>query len=86
LAAKTPRRQESQATTRDASVARLTGLFTTWVRRRKINLFPAIETRIFQREDAKESAVDGLGLGRLVVIHVVIGELSANLRAFAPSH
>jgi hypothetical protein len=56
-------------------------------------LFPAIETRIFQREgakarrreDAKESAVDGLGLGRLVVIHVVIGEVSANRRAVAPS-
>jgi hypothetical protein len=43
---------------------------------------PDFSTR--RREDAKESAVDGLGLGRLVVIHVVIGELSANLRAFAP--
>jgi hypothetical protein len=48
-----------------------------------LTLFLAIETRIFQREGAKESAGDGLSLGRLVVIHVVIGEMSANLRAFA---
>jgi hypothetical protein len=42
---------------------------------------PDCSTR--RREDAKGTAVDGLGLGKLVVIRLVIGELSATLRAFA---